>query len=330
MSVPPTPPVGGPPQGPLVTGQAVPPTAAPTPLAQAPDPVATLLQRAVDAARADAAIRQSGLGSLIADLEPALASPGLPADVKAAIRQVLSLALATDPAPDAAALKAAIGRSGLFLEGRLAAAPGAPPTDLKAALLVLQQALVAGGMIAGGRPPRVAAPPPSRGGAVAGQAPRAAAVRADDPAAYLLQVLGDETEQALARQTLHQLASLPDETGHARWMFELPMMTPQGAAVAQFAVDRDGTGGGEADASPSWRARFALDVPPLGPIRVHLRLHDGRSSAVLWVERPDSLALLREQTADLAEALAGDVVIQPGAPPAPQAPPPGGLVDRSS
>ncbi|HEY0650836.1 flagellar hook-length control protein FliK [Phenylobacterium sp.] len=329
MSVPPTPPVG-PPQGPLVTGQGVPAAAAPTPLAQPPDPVATLLQRAVDAARADAAIRQSGMGSLIADLEPALASPGLPPEVKAAIRQVLSLALATDPAPDAAALKAAIGRSGLFLEGRLAATPGAPPIDMKAAMLVLQQALVAAGVMAGGRPPKVPVPPPSRGGAVVGQAPRPAGVRHDDAPAHLMQVLGDETDQALARQTLHQLASLPDEAGGARWMFELPMLTPQGAAVAQFAVERDGAGGGAAEAQPSWRARFALDVPPLGPIRVHLRLHDGRSSAILWVERPDSLALLRDQTADLAEALAGDVTIQPGAPPAPQVPPPGGLVDRSS
>src|SRR5262245_28178988 len=135
MSVPPTPPVGGPPQGPLVTGQAVQATVAATPLAQAPDPVATLLQRAVDAARADAAIRQSGLGSLVADLEPALASPGLPPEVRSAIRNVLAQALSTDPPPDAAALKAAIARSGLFLEGRLATAPGAPPNDLKAALL---------------------------------------------------------------------------------------------------------------------------------------------------------------------------------------------------
>ena len=79
----------------------------------------------------------------------------------------------------AAALKAAIGRSGLFLEGRLAAMPGAPPTDLKAALLVLQHALVAGGMIAGGRPPKVPVPPPSRGSAVVGQAPRAAGVRTE-------------------------------------------------------------------------------------------------------------------------------------------------------
>ena len=330
MSVPPTPPVGGLPQGPLVTGQAVPATAAPTPLAQAPDPVATLLQRAIDAARADAAIRQAGLGSLVADLEPALASPGLPPEVKAAIRNVLSQALATDPPPDAAALKAAIARSGLFLEGRLAATPGAPPNDLKAALLLLQQALAAAGMVASRRSPKAPVPPPSRGGAVVGQAPRAAGVRAEDPAAHMLQALGDETDQALARQTLHQLASLPDEQGGARWMFELPMMTPQGAAVAQFAVDRDAPGGGETDPPPSWRARFALDIPPLGPVRVHLRLHDGRSSAVLWVERADSLALLREQSGDLAEALAGDVTIQPGAPPQPQAPPPGGLVDRSS
>lgn len=329
MSVGPTPPVGGPLQGPLATGQAVPAAAAPTPLAQAPDPIATLLARAVDAARADAAVRQSGMGSLMADMQPALSSAALPANVRAAIRQVLAMTLPTDVAPSTAMLKAAIARSGLFMESHIAQTPGAAPNDLKAALLVLQQALAASGAVIAPRPPRVSTAPPSKGGVVAAQAPRAATTLADDIPERLLQVLGEETEQALARQTLHQIASLPDEGGAARWMFELPLMTPQGAAVAQFAIERDdpGPGGG---GGPSWRARFAIDLPPLGPVHVHLRLHEGRSSATLWVEQPHSLALLSEQSARLAGALGGDVVFHPGSPHAPPAPAPGALVDRSS
>ena len=251
MSVGPTPPVGGPPPGPLATGQAVSAAAAATPLAQAPDPVATLTQRAVEAARADAAIRQSGQGPLLADLSRALESPHLPATLKAAIRQLLAFGLNAGAPPDAAALRAAVARSGLFLEARLAQTPTAPPNDMKAALLALSQALTAAGATSAGRPARATAAPPTRGGGVAGQAARAAILRADDPPEQQLAILRDETDQALARQTLHQLASLPDDAGQ-RWMFELPMMTPQGAAVAQFAIERDDPPpGGGPDAAPT-------------------------------------------------------------------------------
>ncbi|WP_430421410.1 flagellar hook-length control protein FliK [Phenylobacterium sp.] len=328
MSVGPTPPVGGPPPGPLATGQAV--SAAATPLAQAPDPVAPLMQRAVEAARADGAIRQSGQGPLLADLSRALESPHMPATLKAAIRQLLAFGLNAGAPPDAAALRAAVARSGLFLEARLAQTPTAPPYDMKAALLALSQALTAAGATSPGRPARATAAPPTRGGAVAGQAAGAAILRADDPPEQQLAILRDETDQALARQTLHQLASLPDDSGQ-RWMFELPMMTPQGAAVAQFAIERDDPGpGGRPDAAPAWRARFALDIPPLGPVLVHVRLQGERSTAVLWVDRAESLAHLREQAPRLAQALSGDVVVHPGAPPSAPPPAPGALVDRSS
>lgn len=328
MSVGPTPPVGGPQQGLPATGQAAPAAAAPTPLAQAPDPVATLTARAVDAARADAAIRQAGMGALLADLPPALASATLPASLKAAIRQVLAFALPASAAADPTALKAAIARSGLFFEAQLAQTPGSPPADMKAALLGLQGALIAAGAAASTRPSRTPAPPPARGGGVAVQSLAAAILSPDDAPEQQLLTLRDETEQALARQTLHQLASLPDETAGARWSFELPLLTPQGATIAQFAVERDDAGT-TTGAPPAWRARFALDIPPLGPVQVALSLREGRSSAALWVDRPDSLALLRGQAVDLADALGGDVAIHPGAPATPQ-PPPGQLVDRSS
>jgi hypothetical protein len=327
MSVGPTPPVGGPQQGPLATGQAAPAAAAPSPLAQAPDPVATLMTRAVDAARADAAVRQGGMGALLANLAPALASYTLPASLKAAIRQVLAFGLPASAAADPAALKAAVARSGLFLEAQLAR--GAPPNDMKAALLVLQSALVAAGAAASARPSRAPAPPPARSGGVAAQSPLAPVLGPDDPPEQQLLTLRDETEQALARQTLHQLASAPEETAGARWMFELPLLTPQGATIAQFAVERDDAGGGS-DAAPVWRARFALDIAPLGPVHVHLRLHEGRSAATLWVERPESLALLRGEADALAGSLGGDVAIHPGSPAAAPAPAPGQLVDRSS
>jgi hypothetical protein len=164
---------------------------------------------------------------------------------------------------------------------------------------------------------------------VKGQAPEAATLTARDPPARVSQVLRDETEQALARQTLHQLASVPDESGQTRWMFELPLMTPQGAAMAQFAVERDEAGRSESG-EPTWRARFALDVPPLGPVEVHLRMQGERSQATLWVEREESLGQLQAQAGELTATFAGDVVFHAGTPPAPPSGPPGQLVDRTS
>ncbi len=55
-----------------------------------------------------------------------------------------------------------------------------------------------------------------------------------------------ETDGALARTTLLH-ASLPDQPGAQRlehqaqrWTFEVPFMTPQGTAIAQFEASRDG------------------------------------------------------------------------------------------
>ena len=80
--------------------------------------------------------------------------------------------------------------------------------------------------------------------------------------------------RAIARQTLLQVASLPDrvdatasrlDAATPRWNFEIPFATPQGTAMAQFEISRDG-GGSEVEAAKRvWRARFSLDVEPAGP-----------------------------------------------------------------
>src|SRR6202035_3020955 len=92
------------------------------------------------------------------------------------------------------------------------------------------------------------------------------------PVEATLQHLLADTDGAIARQTLLQVASLPGQTDPAagkldapvpRWNFEIPFVTPQGTAVAQFEISRDG-GGREVDAKRIWRARFSPDVEPSG------------------------------------------------------------------
>lgn len=286
------------------------------------------LEQAVLAARAATAGRQSSAAPLHADLLQAFNAPGLPAAIRTAIGQVLALQVSAGAPITADVLRQAVGRSGLFLEARLAKDPRNTKPDLKAALLTLQRALPPADPAT---PPRTApatVPPPLSDGALTAQPPAAATFPKDAEPLVIAQHLRGEVEQTLARQTLHQLASLPDGSA-VRWMFELPFATPQGAAIAQFEIERDDTGGAEQDGGETWRARFSIDLEPLGPIHVSLRAQGERTAVTVWAEREASYERLRGEGETLAQALAAEVVFHPGAPPS-AAPPPGQFIDQTT
>jgi len=305
------------------------------------------LQKVVAAATQTAVARQTGLAPLMADLAEAATQPSLPPALRQAAAQVLAQRTPLTAGIQAADVQDALARSGLLMEARLADSgpPPAPQTDLKAALLALRQTLQA--VLAGAAPepeasaPRApspkakAPPPPFRGGPTQGQPP----VEADLPAATgaAARRLLAETNGALARQQLLQVASLPqphDAAGPAtRWMFEVPFATPQGAAVGQFEIARDPPPAGAADAEPTWRARFSLDLAPLGPLHAHVSLAGANVGVALWAERPGALAILREHQPRLAKALLAaqlspDIAVYPGQPVAAQAQP-GHFVDQA-
>lgn len=328
-----------------------PPARAPGPGAPAPSPLPTGTppppargsgQASVAVAAMPAVDPATALEQLPAGLGRALDAAAVPAPLKAAVAQALASPHPAAIAPlDSPALHAAITRLQQALApptppqpGQTLASdqPGAPPAvDLKAALVLLQglvKALPGASAPTGARraaPP----PPPTRDGDLAAQAVVAAADLEPEAA---LERLPAEVDQTLARQTLHQLASTPDGGPSSTWVFELPLLTAQGQTVAQFAISRDGSRGGpeEEDDKPAWRARFALDVPPLGKVHVHLRMEGERSSAVLWAEQGEALERLRAGGGLLAGALGGEVVVHPGAPrPVPPAAP-GQFVDQRS
>jgi len=318
----------------------------------APMTLEAALARAVAGAVQSAAPRQGGLGPLMADLAQALASPDLPPAVREAGVRLLGLRTPLTPTLSAQDLRQAVARSGLFLEARLAAqaATGAPlPPDLKAALLNVREALA--GWAARAAPPGASAPPsaaaapppPFRGGPVAAQPPASTPLPADPQ--VVARRLVREAEGAVARQELLQAASLPsarpadaaEPPGRSHWLFEIPFATPQGTAVAQFEVERDGggaDGGAPSDAPPHWRARFALDVEPFGPVHAQVTLSGARAGVQLWAERPETALALRAHQDLLRGALelaayAPEVAVMTGAPPKPAAPA-GLFVDRSS
>lgn len=229
----------------------------------------------------------------------------------------------------------------------LARIEGAPlsPSDA-----VPTQPVAAAADAAGGAP-RPAAPagssvppPPYRGAAPAAQAVVSPSIASDAATHEVVRRLAADTDGAIARQTLLQIASLPGQSdaGAAdrtapRWNFEIPFATPQGTAVAQFEIAGDGSGQGVASGQKVWRARFTLNVEPAGPVHATVSLMGGTTSVRMWAERPQTTAQLRANAPELGAALRqadldpGDIVIGDGAPPLPAiAAPAGRFLDRAT
>ena len=190
-------------------------------------------------------------------------------------------------------------------------------------------------------------PPPFRGALPSAQPVASASIAPETPLAPAAHHLLADTDAAIARQTLLQVASLPDridalpqpaqtnDTSGPRWNFEVPFATPQGTAMAQFEISRDG-GGNETEAAKKvWRARFTLDVEPTGPVHALIALVGEKTSVRMWAERPATAEKLRAGSADLSRALAqaeltpGDIVVRDGTPPQPQATSSGHFLDRA-
>ena len=121
----------------------------------------------------------------------------------------------------------------------------------------------------------------------------------------------DDTDAALARQTLLQVASLPivptprqpHRSAVPRWNFEIPFVTPQGTAMAQFEISRDG-GGDEVEAAKrTWQARFSLNVEPAGPVHALVSLYGDKTFVRMWAERPPTAQQLRAGIGELSQAL---------------------------
>jgi len=188
-------------------------------------------------------------------------------------------------------------------------------------------------------------PPPISGALPAAQPVVAAKLVSNSSSETAMHHLLADTDGAIARQTLLQVASLPDRADTAtarvdhagpRWNFEIPFATPQGTAMAQFEISREGGGGNETEAAKRvWRARFSLDVEPAGPVHALVSLSGERTSVRIWAERPATTAQLRAGAAQLSQALSkaelqpGDIVIRDGTPPHSAPPRAGHFLDRA-
>ncbi|WP_440641022.1 flagellar hook-length control protein FliK [Bradyrhizobium sp. PUT101] len=190
-----------------------------------------------------------------------------------------------------------------------------------------------------------ATPPPFRGALPAPQSIAAPSLAPDTPLAATVHRLLDDTDAALARQTLLQIASLPDRidaSGHRidpavpQWNFEIPFATPQGTTMAQFEISRDGGNESADPAQRTWRARFSLNVEPAGPVHALITLNGDKTFVRMWAERPATAQQLRAGVGELSQALTraelkpGDIVVRDGTPPQPAPARAGHFLDRAT
>jgi hypothetical protein len=192
---------------------------------------------------------------------------------------------------------------------------------------------------------RIATPPPPFRGALPSAQPIVPpSFTPDTPLAVAVHHLLNDTDAAIARQTLLQVASLPDRAEIAgprtdpaapRWNFEIPFATPAGTAIAQFEISRDGAASAADTTKRVWRARFSLDVEPAGPVHALISLSGDKTSVRMWAERPATAMQLRAGAAQLSQALSraelqpGDIVIRDGAPLQSRPAPAGHFLDRA-
>src|SRR6185312_5533444 len=146
----------------------------------------------------------------------------------------------------------------LFSGGAKSVTPGVALNLVQEALQEIPHAAGATAIIttpdgksAQGNPATNTPPPPFRGALPSAQPVASSSLAPGSSLAATVHHLLDDTDAAIARQTLLQVASLPDRADPSgnridpsipRWNFEIPFATPQGTAMAQFEISRDGGG----------------------------------------------------------------------------------------
>lgn len=285
--------------------------------------------------------RQDSAGPLLVSLAAAVQKPGvLPEPVlRAALGVLAQRIVVSDGKVQATQIEQAVARSGVTLEASLLNATP-QPRDAKAGLLALREAL--GKWLGGEAAPAVSgrdpAPPPIKGLPLR-------AVPTDPPplpdsAKDIGRLLHGETDAAVSRLKLMQLASLPDSSDPGKpnaptLRMELPFLIGHELVMAQIQVGRDGSRR-EAERKRGWTMRFALNFSATGEVGAEVGVLGKAVNVALWAAEPETAVAMNEMLPDLARALEavglkpGAMRIRQGAPNEPTRPAAGRLLDSVS
>jgi len=172
-------------------------------------------------------------------------------------------------------------------------------------------------------------PPPFRGAAPLPQPALQASLDLLNRLGNLRTDLLQQSEAALARLQLSQLAALPreGERGLLEWLFELPVRRGDDIDLWALRVFREPQeqAKGSHPPSPCWSVQLAFDLPGLGPMQAQVRLSGEQVSTRFWAQQADTLPVIREHLHELRRALTdagievGDLDCQAGIMPGPKA-----------
>jgi hypothetical protein len=115
---------------------------------------------------------------------------------------------------------------------------------------------------------------------------------AEPPTLDFLTDLHKQLDGALARIQLNQLSSLPQEDPTRQvWQFELPILQGDRIDLFQIRVTREGSWSQEGKAA-SWDLILRMNLMPLGPMRIQLRLQRSVISTLVWSEKATTTELV--------------------------------------
>lgn len=304
---------------PLLVAQAAPkvpqtladmPRATPVPVQSAP--VASALpprtpEQAVAQMVPEAMAKQNSVAPLLQSLAAVVAQPALLPEpiIRAALQVLAQRIVVPDSKVQAGDIEKAVARSGVYLEAALAnAAP--VPGDAKATLLNLRAVLE---RFLGGAPP--ANPPPQRETPPLRELPpRAMAmeplpVPADPRDAA--RVLHSQTDAAISRVKLGQLAGLPDAPNTPRSAqpesrMELPFLIGHELVMAQLQIAQDGRRE-PTTRKRGWTMRFAMNFSQTGEVGAEIGLLGKSVNVSLWAAETETAEALNAALPELAQAL---------------------------
>lgn len=292
---------------------------------QAADPIAAAIRQALP--------RQLTLGPLLANLRELAQTErqSVPPQLLRNIQQLLVHLPRLSGVPTASQLRAAVLSSGVFLEATLGTGnpdSTALATDLKANLLRLLTVLRnwsglgagtadtrapgvqnTGRTAAPAQPPAAANPtsetpsPPMENTNPTPSDPAAPALALVDNPLTIHSTLQRQTEGALARLQLNQLASIPHHDSQpSAWHMELPIQGANGEFdVWRLHIRREEPDErrGAPAGPPMWSVTLAFDLPALGPVQAQVSVGGESVSTVFWTDRPSTRALFEQHLEDL-------------------------------
>ena len=320
-----------------------------------------------DAVRA-AVSRQDSVGGLFATAEALtksdVASLRLPSGVAEAAKHILGLrtnasqitgdqlvqAVRTSGVmsearlvAEAMAAKGQVGASeqasalagGSTLSGQASLSPLPITADLKLATLVLRNLLASWGSVSeseealartmDGRPV-----PPRKGAPPSAQPPGRVVLPPGVGAETIMRALFEQSEKALSRIRLSQVASLPERedpgstrAGAAPGQYlttELPLLVGKDTRILHMDIERDATSPDRPNEERGVVIRFSIDLGESGPIHAHLRYAYEKLTVRVWAEQEHTALALDQHKSELAAALSAqglavdDMQMKPGKP----------------